>query len=82
MVAPHSSAIALLAALLMAIAIFSVQNATPISLKFLWLTSVPIPMGIIFTFSLCLGLLAGLVRIPSRSTPIFSSERWDEEEAD
>ena len=82
MVAPHSSAIAIFAASIMAIAIFSVQNATPISLKFLWLTSVPIPMGVIFAFSLCLGLLAGLVRIPSRSSPTFSSESWDEERAD
>ncbi|MEH2312822.1 MAG: LapA family protein [Nostoc sp.] len=40
-----------------AIAIISVQNATPVSLKFLTFQSIQIPMGLVLTFSAGIGLI-------------------------
>ena len=40
-----------------AIAIISVQNATPVSLKFLTFQSIQIPMGLVLAFSACVGLI-------------------------
>ncbi|MBW4424061.1 MAG: LapA family protein [Nostoc desertorum CM1-VF14] len=40
-----------------AIAIISVQNATPISLKFLTFQSIQIPMGLLLAFSAGVGLI-------------------------
>jgi uncharacterized integral membrane protein len=33
-----------------AIAILSVQNATPVSLRFLWFQSVELPLGVVLSF--------------------------------
>jgi len=41
-----------------AIAILSVQNATPVSLKFLAFQSVQIPVGLVLAFSVGLGIIA------------------------
>ena len=41
-----------------AIAIISVQNATPVSLKFLTFQSIQIPIGLLLAFSASIGLLA------------------------
>jgi uncharacterized integral membrane protein len=41
----------------MAIAIISVQNATPVSLKFLTFQSIQIPAGLVLAFSGCIGLI-------------------------
>ncbi|MEH2281954.1 MAG: LapA family protein [Nostoc sp.] len=40
-----------------AIAIISVQNATPVSLKFLTFQSIQIPMGLVMAFSAVVGLI-------------------------
>ncbi|MBG1264262.1 LapA family protein [Nostoc commune] len=40
-----------------AIAIISVQNATPVSLKFLTFQSIQIPMGLVLAFSAGVGLI-------------------------
>ena len=40
-----------------AIAIISVQNATPVSLKFLTFQSIQIPMGLVLAFSAVVGLI-------------------------
>ncbi|MBN3883262.1 MAG: LapA family protein [Nostoc sp. JL34] len=40
-----------------AIAIISVQNATPVSLKFLTFQSIQIPMGLVLAFSAGIGLI-------------------------
>ncbi|MHC5595244.1 MAG: LapA family protein [Nostoc sp.] len=40
-----------------AIAIISVQNATPVSLKFLTFQSIQIPMGLVMAFSAGVGLI-------------------------
>ncbi|QIR39201.1 DUF1049 domain-containing protein [Tolypothrix sp. PCC 7910] len=41
----------------MAIAILSVQNATLVSLKFLSLRSIQIPVGLVLAFCVCVGLV-------------------------
>jgi len=41
-----------------AIAILSVQNATPVSLKFLNFESIQVPMGLVLAFSACIGIIA------------------------
>lgn len=47
-----------------AIAIISVQNATPVSLKFLIFQSVQIPMGLVLAFSTAVGLIGIAVLQP------------------
>ncbi|WP_341527457.1 LapA family protein [Nostoc sp. UHCC 0302] len=47
-----------------AIAIISVQNATPVSLKFLTFQSVQIPVGLFLAFSAALGLIVMAVLQP------------------
>lgn len=40
-----------------AIALIAIQNATPVSLRFLGLQSVEIPIGLIMAFSASLGMI-------------------------
>jgi len=47
----------ILAIWLVAIAIIAVQNATPVSLQFLFWHSIQIPMGVLMAFSAAIGLL-------------------------
>ncbi|MBD6616857.1 LapA family protein [Komarekiella sp. 'clone 1'] len=47
-----------------AIAIISVQNATPVSLKFLTFQSIQIPLGLVLAFSAGLGLIGMAVLQP------------------
>jgi uncharacterized integral membrane protein len=47
-----------------AIAIISVQNATPVSLKFLTFQSIQIPIGLLLAFSASIGLLAMAILQP------------------
>ncbi|MFM6190548.1 MAG: DUF1049 domain-containing protein [Planktothrix sp.] len=47
-----------------AIAILAVQNATPISLKFLFLESIQLPIGVILAFSVVVGLLGAALFKP------------------
>jgi len=47
-----------------AIAILAVQNATPISLRFLFFESVQLPVGVILAFSVALGLLGAALFKP------------------
>ncbi len=46
------------------IAILSVQNATPISLKFISLQSIPIPVGVILSFSVSIGVIISSILLP------------------
>ena len=50
--------IVLLAGWVVAIAIISVQNATPVSLRFLTFQSIQLPVGLVLAFSAALGMLA------------------------
>ncbi|MTJ10338.1 DUF1049 domain-containing protein [Anabaena sp. UHCC 0204] len=47
-----------------AIALISVQNATPISLRFLGFQSIQIPFGLMLAFSVAVGLLSAAVLQP------------------
>ncbi|MEJ1933416.1 LapA family protein [Nostoc sp. NIES-2111] len=47
-----------------AIAIISVQNATPVSLKFLTFQSVQIPVGLVLAFSAGIGLVVMAILPP------------------
>lgn len=51
----------ILAAWIGAIAILSIQNITLVSLKFLALETIQIPMGIVLAFSVGIGLLGGAI---------------------
>ncbi|PPS45676.1 LapA family protein [Chroococcidiopsis sp. TS-821] len=51
-------AIVILAGWVVAIAIVSVQNATPVSLRFLTFQSIQLPVGLVLAFSAALGMLA------------------------
>jgi len=50
--------IVILAGWVVAIAIISVQNATPVSLRFLTFQSIQLPAGLVIAFSAALGMLA------------------------
>lgn len=85
MIARHLSLSLLLSLWISAIAILSVQNATPVSLKFLLFESVQIPVGILLAFSASLGLLAGLLILPwgrGNGSPFSQTEDLDDSQWD
>lgn len=47
-----------------AIAVISVQNATPISLKFIGFRSIEMPVGIILAFTVGVGLIISAILLP------------------
>jgi uncharacterized integral membrane protein len=49
---------------IIAIAIISVQNATPVSLKFLTFQSIKIPIGLVLAFSAGMGIIAVAILQP------------------
>ncbi|MBD2593402.1 LapA family protein [Nostoc spongiaeforme FACHB-130] len=49
---------------IVAIAIISVQNATPVSLKFLSFQSIQIPVGLVLAFSAAIGVIGVAVLQP------------------
>ncbi|EDZ93125.1 conserved hypothetical protein [Limnospira maxima CS-328] len=53
----------ILAVAIAAVAILSVQNATPVSLQFMIFESINIPVGVVLAFSLAIGLIAGAIGI-------------------
>lgn len=53
----------ILAIWISAIALIAIQNATPISLQFLNVQSVEIPLGLILAFSTSLGLIGSALAI-------------------
>lgn len=46
-----------------AMAIVSVQNATPVSLKFLAFESIELPFGVVLSFCVAVGMMGGAVAI-------------------
>lgn len=54
----------ILAVAVSAIAIISVQNATPVSIRFLNFQSVQIPVGVVLGFSVAVGLIVTSILIP------------------
>ncbi len=57
----------IIGAWIIAIALISIQNITPISLQFLTFIAIPLPFGIVLAFSVTFGLLLGAI------IPIFFS---------
>ncbi len=62
-IAPLLTSVAI-ALWIIAIAIISVQNATPISLKFLTFESISIPVGLLLAFCICLGIMGMALLLP------------------
>ncbi|HEY9643208.1 MAG TPA: lipopolysaccharide assembly protein LapA domain-containing protein [Coleofasciculaceae cyanobacterium] len=60
-----------------AIALISVQNATPIVLKFLTFQSVQLPMGLVIALSAAIGMVGMAIILPLSRSVIASSERED-----
>jgi uncharacterized integral membrane protein len=73
----------LLAISVSAIAIISVQNATPVSLNFTLFQSIPMPVGVVLAMSLSAGLIGGAILQPlwivSASKLSNSREELEEE---
>lgn len=69
---------------IMAIAIISVQNATPVSLRFLTFESVQIPVGLLLTFFVAVGIIAASVLQPllRKSNSKRSTTRRYEDDAE
>ena len=59
-----------------AIALVSVQNATPVSLQFLTFQSVQLPMGLVLAFSAAIGMVGMAVLLPVKRA-IGSGARED-----
>ncbi|NES69968.1 MAG: DUF1049 domain-containing protein [Okeania sp. SIO2D1] len=60
------------------IAIFSVQNSTPISLKFMAFQSIQIPVGVILAFSVSIGVIISSILLP----PLFGIGQIKEHQED
>ena len=73
----------LLAFLVSAIGIISVQNATPVSLNFTLFQSIPMPVGVVLAISLSAGLIGGAILQPlwilSASQPVTDRAELEEE---
>ncbi|MEG4005687.1 LapA family protein [Microcoleus sp. Pol11C1] len=54
----------LVAILVSAIGIISVQNATPVSLNFIFFQSIQLPVGVVLAMSLSAGLIGGALLQP------------------
>lgn len=54
----------ILASWALAIAILSVQNATPVSLVMLGFKSIQIPLGVVLALSAGIGLMTGAIALP------------------
>ncbi|XWK89809.1 MAG: lipopolysaccharide assembly protein LapA domain-containing protein [Phormidium sp.] len=65
----------ILAVWMMTIAILSVQNATPVTLKFLAYESIRLPVGVVLAFSAAAGAIVGaIVALPLFTSPSSASE--------
>jgi len=62
-----------------AIALVSVQNATPVSLRFLVWRSVQIPVGLLIGFSASIGVIGAALVLPTGSSPQKQLQPEDDE---
>jgi uncharacterized integral membrane protein len=65
-----------------AIAILSIQNITPVSLKFLVFQTIQIPVGIVLAFSVGIGAIAGAIVPLVWQLAEGQRQRYYEEEED
>jgi uncharacterized integral membrane protein len=71
-----------LAAWIAAIALLSIQNITPISLQFLALQTIQIPLGLVLAFSVGVGVMGGAIAPVVWRLAGRQQERYYEEEED
>lgn len=64
---------------IVAIAILSVQNATPVSLRFLNFQSIQLPIGLVLAFSAGVGLIATALILPLWVAPSGSNNDIDDD---
>ncbi len=64
----------LLAIWIGAIAMISVQNATPVALKFIVFESIQMPVGVVLAFSAILGIILGALIKPLWQLSHFTRE--------
>ncbi len=67
---------------IMAIAIVSVQNATPVSLRFLTFESIQIPVGLLLTFFVGAGMIAAALVQPllfKKNSKRSASRRYEDD---
>lgn len=68
----------LIACWVSAIAILSVQNATPVALQFLFFQSIQMPVGVVLALSASVGAIGGAVLLSlglfSNSQPLMGKE--------
>ncbi|MEG3839113.1 LapA family protein [Microcoleus sp. herbarium14] len=79
----------LVAILASAIAILSVQNATPVSLNFTFFKSIQMPVGVVLAMSVSAGLIGGALLQPlwnlsdsQNSSPKFGANSQDSDTAE
>ena len=70
-----------LASWVMAIAILSVQNAAPVSLKFLTFESIQLPVGVVLAFSAVVGIM-GMALVQPLWSLVGSGQSNSESEND
>ncbi|MBW4648463.1 MAG: DUF1049 domain-containing protein [Kastovskya adunca ATA6-11-RM4] len=75
----------ILAAWVIAIAIISIQNIKPVSLRFLTFQSIELPIGVMLAFGVAIGAIAGAIiplfwRVSSKRQRRYSSEDEEFEE--
>ncbi len=68
-----------LAAWVSAIALVSVQNATPVSLQFLVWRSVQVPLGLLIGFSASIGVVGAALVLPTGNRPQKRLQPGDDE---
>jgi uncharacterized integral membrane protein len=64
-----------------AIALISVQNARPVTIQFLFLRSVEIPLGLVLAFCVALGMVGVAIVLPLWRSPVPSS-RYSRDDSD
>ncbi len=67
---------------IMAIAIISVQNATPVSLRFLTFKSIQIPFGLLLAFCVAVGMIVASLLQPLLTVSNFqrsTSRRYEDD---
>lgn len=72
---PYILASLILTAWVIGAAILSVQNATPVSIKFLVFQSIQMPVGIVLAFSVGVGIIAAILIQLSNNVSTESAPR-------
>jgi len=60
-----------------AIALLSVQNASPVVLRFLAVQSVELPLGLVIAFSAAMGMVGMAIVLPLLQSAVATAERED-----